>query len=80
MTRPTLSSRFNYLYYIWLTVHTMKFLIVEPSALVIRFPLGAQIFASESCFQIPLACIPPFNVRGHVSQPYNTMGNIIVLL
>ena len=41
-------------------------------------PSWAQIFASGSCFQIPLACVP-LNVRDHVSQPYSTTGNIIVI-
>ena len=34
------------------------------------------IFASGSCFQIPLASIPHLNVRDHVSQPYSRTGNI----
>ena len=43
-----------------------------------HYPSWAQIFGSASCFQISLAC-RPLNVRDHVSQPYSTTGNIIVL-
>ena len=57
----------------------MKFLIVEPPPLPILIHLGPKIFASGSCFQIPLACVPPHNVRDHVSHPYSITGSIIVL-
>ena len=41
----------------------------------------AQVFVSGSCFQISLACLPlALNIRDHVSQPFNTAGNIIVVL
>jgi hypothetical protein len=39
-------------------VQIMKFLIVK-SPIPILNALGAQIFASGSCFQIPLAYVPP---------------------
>ena len=58
-------------------VQTMQFLVVEPSPLSILIPL-AQIFASVSCLNI-LRLRSSLNVRDHVSQPYSTTGNTIVL-
>ena len=57
MPYPSHSSRFNHPDCIKWTVQTVKFLVVLPSPLPILLLLG-QIFASESCFQLPLTCVP----------------------
>ena len=49
----------------------MKFLIVEPSPFLILIPLGPKYSPQDSVFSL--------NVGNHVSQPYSTPGNIIVL-
>ena len=55
----------------------MKFLIVEPSALPILIPLGPKYSPQDPVFTFSLRS--SLNVGDHVSQPYSTTGNIIVL-
>jgi len=54
----------------------MKFLIVEPSPLPIL--LGPNI-RLRILFSNTLSLHSSLNVRDHVSQPYSTTDNIIVL-
>ena len=56
----------------------MKFLIVEPSPLPILSLLGPNI-RLRILFSNTLSLDSSLNVRDHVSQPYSTTGNIIVL-
>ena len=56
----------------------MKFLIVEPSPLPILIPLGPKI-PLRIVFSNNLSLHSSLNVRDHVSQPYSTTGNSIVL-
>ena len=50
----------------------MKFLIVKPFPLPILILLGPNI-------RLRILFSNTLNVRDHVSQPYSTTGNIIVL-
>ena len=50
----------------------MKFLVVKPSPLPIRIPLGLKYSPQDPVFKYP-------NHAFHASQPYSTTGNIIVL-
>ena len=56
----------------------MKFLIVEPSPLPILIPLG-PIIRLGILFSNTLSLHSSLNVRDHISHPYSTTGNIIVL-
>jgi len=56
----------------------MKFLIVEPSPLPILIPLGPKYSPHDPVLNT-LSLHSSLNVRDHVSQPYGTTGNIIVL-
>ena len=56
------------------------FLIVEPSPLLILTPLGSKYLPQDLIFKYgTLSLHSSLNVRDHVSQSYNTTGNIIVL-
>ena len=76
MPCPSQSSRFNHSDYIRWTVQTMKFLIVEPSPF--SSLLGPNI-RLRILFSNIHSLDSSLNVRDHVSQPYSTTGNIIVL-
>ena len=76
---PSKYSRFNHSDYIRWTVQTMKFLIGEPSPLPILFFLIANN-RLRILFSNTLSLHSSLNVRDHVSQPYSTTGNIIVLV
>ena len=78
MLCPSRSSRFNHPDYISWTVQTMKFLIVKPSALSIRYPLWLKYSSQDPVFKY-LSLHFSLNATEHVSQPYSTTGNIIVL-
>ena len=56
----------------------MKFLIVEPSPLPFLIPLGPK-YSHQDPLSNTLSLDSSLNVRDHVSQPYSTTGNIIVL-
>ena len=56
----------------------MKFLIVEPFPLPILTLLGPNI-RLRILFSNTLSLDSSLDVRGNVSQPYSTTGNIIVL-
>ena len=56
----------------------MKFLIVEPSPLTIRIPLG-PIFRLRIPFSNTFSLRYSLKVRNNASQPYSKTGNVIVL-
>ena len=58
---------------------TLKFLIEEPSPLPILIHIGPKYSPQDPVFKNTLSLHSSLNVRGHVSQPYNTTGNIVVL-
>ena len=64
--------------YIRWRVQTITFLIVEPSTLPILIPLAPK-YSPQDLFSNTLSLHSSLNVRDHVSQPYSTTGNIIVL-
>ena len=59
-------------------MQTIKFLIVEPSPFPILIPQGPDNYLSI-LFSNTLNLHSSLIVRDHVSQPYSTTGNIIVL-
>ena len=56
----------------------MKFLIVEFSPLPTLIPLGPKYLLQDPVSNA-LSLQSSLNVKDHVSQPYSTTGNIIVL-
>ena len=56
----------------------MKFLIVQPSSLLLRIPLGPEI-RFTILFSNTLSLRSSLNVRDQAPQPYTTTGNIIDL-
>ena len=56
----------------------MKFLIVEPSTLPILI-LFVSKYLLQDLFSSISSLHASLNVNDHVSQPYSTTGNIIVL-
>ena len=56
----------------------MKFVIVNPSPVLILIPFWALISPSESYSRISVTRTPLFNLRDHISDTWSTTGNIIV--
>ena len=75
-TCPSQFARLNHPDYIRSTVQTVNLLIMEPSPFPIL--LGPNI-CLRILFSNTLSLDSSLNVRYHVSKPYSTTGNIIVL-
>ena len=78
MPCPSQFSRINHSDYIRSTVQTMKFLIVN----LLHSPFSSLLDPNirlRILFSNTLSLDSSLNVRDHVSQPYSTTGNIIVL-